>query len=316
MAAGKMSTSKELMQMDLYGLLGVDAEASEKEIKKAYRQKALTCHPDKNPDNPRAAELFHQLSQALEVLTDGAARAAYDQLRKAKEAAAKRTQKLDAKRKKVKLDLEAREKEAQTRVTEEEEAHVARMLEKEIIRLREEGSRQLEEQQRLVWEQVKLEKVQKTQGNRNGNTETGGPAKLKLKWKCKKDDETRGGYTEDFLQRLLQKYGEVLNVIVSSKKKGSAIAEFATFKAAELAVRNEAGLLNNPLQISWLDTPPPSARPETDHKMGSNVSSHSAQDSLRSDRDYESLVLMRMRQAAERQRLIEQLQQEDEEANT
>ncbi|XP_075700879.1 dnaJ homolog subfamily C member 17 isoform X2 [Rhinoderma darwinii] len=290
MAAGKMSTSKELMQMDLYGLLGVDAEASEKEIKKAYRQKALTCHPDKNPDNPRAAELFHQLSQALEVLTDGAARAAYDQLRKAKEAAAKRTQKLDAKRKKVKLDLEAREKEAQTRVTEEEEAHVARMLEKEIIRLREEGSRQLEEQQRLVWEQVKLEKVQKTQGNRNGNTETGGPAKLK--------------------------YGEVLNVIVSSKKKGSAIAEFATFKAAELAVRNEAGLLNNPLQISWLDTPPPSARPETDHKMGSNVSSHSAQDSLRSDRDYESLVLMRMRQAAERQRLIEQLQQEDEEANT
>ncbi|XP_075700880.1 dnaJ homolog subfamily C member 17 isoform X3 [Rhinoderma darwinii] len=205
MAAGKMSTSKELMQMDLYGLLGVDAEASEKEIKKAYRQKALTCHPDKNPDNPRAAELFHQLSQALEVLTDGAARAAYDQLRKAKEAAAKRTQKLDAKRKKVKLDLEAREKEAQTRVTEEEEAHVARMLEKEIIRLREEGSRQLEEQQRLVWEQVKLEKVQKTQGNRNGNTETGGPAKLKLKWKCKKDDETRGGYTEDFLQRLLQK---------------------------------------------------------------------------------------------------------------
>nr|DBA14138.1 TPA: hypothetical protein GDO54_005150 [Pyxicephalus adspersus] len=88
------------MQMDLYGLLGITSDASEREIKKAYRQKALTCHPDKNPDNPRAAELFHQLSQALEVLTDGAARAAYDKLRKAKEAAAKRTQKLDDKRKK------------------------------------------------------------------------------------------------------------------------------------------------------------------------------------------------------------------------
>lgn len=309
MAEGKMTASKELMQMDLYGLLGIDDEASEKEIKKAYRQKALTCHPDKNPDNPRAAELFHQLSQALEVLTDKAARAAYDKLRKAKEAAAKRTQKLDAKRRKVKLDLEAREKEAQTRVTEEEEAHVARTLEQEIIRLREEGSRQLEEQQRLVREQIKLEK---TQGNWNNNT---GPAKLKLKWKCKKDDETRGGYSEDILQGLLQKYGEVLNIIVSSKKKGSAIAEFATFKAAELAVRNEAGLLNNPLQISWLDTPPLSAMPETVGKMASDVSSHSAMD-LRSDRDYESLVLMRMRQAAERQRLIEQLQQEDEEANS
>ncbi|XP_077116886.1 dnaJ homolog subfamily C member 17 [Ranitomeya variabilis] len=309
MAAGKMSASKELMQMDLYGLLGIEAEASEKEIKKAYRQKALTCHPDKNPDNPRAAELFHQLSQALEVLTDGAARAAYDKLRKAKEAAAKRTQKLDAKRKKVKLDLEAREKEAQSRVTEEEEAFVARTLEQEIIRLREEGSRQLEEQQRLVREQIKLEKVQKTQ-------DSGGPAKLKLKWKCKRDDEARGGYTEDVLRGLLQKYGEVLNIIVSSKKKGSAIAEFATFKAAELAVRNEAGLLHNPLQISWLDPPPPSAVSETGSKMASNLSSNSALDSLRSERDYESLVLMRMRQAAERQRLIEQLQKEDEEANT
>lgn len=77
-------------------------------MKKAYRQKALSCHPDKNPDNPRAAELFHQLSQALEVLTDATARAAYDKVRRAKKQAAERTQRLDEKRKKVKLDLEAR----------------------------------------------------------------------------------------------------------------------------------------------------------------------------------------------------------------
>ncbi|CAI9580124.1 unnamed protein product [Staurois parvus] len=132
MAAGKVPGSKELMQMDLYGLLGIEADAGQREIKKAYRQKALTCHPDKNPDNPRAAELFHQLSQALEILTDGAARAAYDKLRKAKEAAAKRTQQLDDKRKKVKLDLEAREREAQARVTEEEEVLVAQTLEQEV----------------------------------------------------------------------------------------------------------------------------------------------------------------------------------------
>nr|CAD7205309.1 unnamed protein product [Timema douglasi] len=43
-------------------------------VKKAYRKKALTCHPDKHPDNPRAGELFHQLSQALEVLADEQAR--------------------------------------------------------------------------------------------------------------------------------------------------------------------------------------------------------------------------------------------------
>ncbi|XP_068107772.1 dnaJ homolog subfamily C member 17 [Hyperolius riggenbachi] len=313
MAPGKTPASKELLQMDLYGLLAVAPDSTEREIKKAYRQKALTCHPDKNPDNPRAAELFHQLSQALEVLTDGAARAAYDKLRKAKEAAAKRTQKLDDKRKKVKLDLEARE--AQARATEEEEIHVARTLEQEIIRLREEGSRQLEEQQRLIREQIRMERDHKTPGNRSNQTDEAGPAKIKLKWKCKKDDETRGGYSEDVLKQLLQKYGEVLNILISSKNKGSAIAEFSTFKAAALAVRNEAGLLNNPLKISWLDTPPPSLVSENASKT-SDFSSQSAQNSVRSERDFESLVLMKMRQAAERQRLIEQLQREDEEADT
>ncbi|XP_072424000.1 dnaJ homolog subfamily C member 17-like [Chiloscyllium punctatum] len=118
--------AKEILQLDLYSLLGVSEDATGKEIKKAYRQKALKCHPDKNPDNPKAVELFHQLSQALEVLTDAAAKAAYDKIRKAKKQAAERNQKLDSKRKKVKLDLEAREREAQ--LNEEEEIKIAKNL--------------------------------------------------------------------------------------------------------------------------------------------------------------------------------------------
>ncbi|KAM6322117.1 uncharacterized protein O3Q21_006725 [Podargus strigoides] len=49
-----MAVGEGLLRLDLYGLLGIGEKASEKEVKKAYRQKALTCHPDKNPDNPRA----------------------------------------------------------------------------------------------------------------------------------------------------------------------------------------------------------------------------------------------------------------------
>uniref|UniRef100_A0ABK0LR01 DnaJ heat shock protein family (Hsp40) member C17 n=1 Tax=Rattus norvegicus TaxID=10116 RepID=A0ABK0LR01_RAT len=251
-----MAVTKELLQMDLYALLGIEEKAADKEVKKAYRQKALSCHPDKNPDNPRAAELFHQLSQALEVLTDAAARAAYDKVRKARKQAAERTQRLDEKRKKVKLDLEARERQAQAQGTEEEEeSRSTTTLEQEIARLREEGSRQLEEQQRLIQEQIRQDREQRLRG-RTENTEGKGTPKLKLKWKCKKEDESQGGYSRDILLRLLQKYGEVLNLVLSKKKAGNAIVEFATVRAAELAVRNEVGLADNPLKVSWLEGQP------------------------------------------------------------
>ncbi|KAJ7344840.1 hypothetical protein JRQ81_000790 [Phrynocephalus forsythii] len=304
-----MAVDKDLLELDLYALLGVGEKASDKEIKKAYRQKALTCHPDKNPDNPKAAELFHQLSQALTVLTDAAARAAYDKVRKAKKQAAERTQKLDERRKKVKLDLEAREREAQSQVSKEEEIQITRTLEQEILRLREEGSRQLEEQQKLIQEQIRAEK-QRVRGIQDGYGEEGkGTPKLKLRWKSKKEDETKGGYSKEVLLQILQKYGEVLNLLISSKKSGSAIVEFATVKAAEMAIKNEVGLINNPLKITWLEGQPQGSTTYADGSIQPRIS----QDSVVSERDYESLVMMRMRQAAERQKLIEQMQREDEE---
>merc|ERR1719454_223975 len=131
--------------MDLYKLLEIPEDADAKQIKKAYRVKALKCHPDKNPDNPNAANLFHQLSEALEVLSDIGARAVYDHLRKAKKLAQERIDKLDSKRKKVKLDLEAREKAAEK---EDRVKHDAKAtMKQEIERLRDEGSRILEEEQ-------------------------------------------------------------------------------------------------------------------------------------------------------------------------
>lgn len=68
------------------------------------------------------------------------------------------------------------------------------------------------------------------------NNEGKGTPKLKLNWKCKKEDESQGGYSKDVLLRLLQKYGEVLNLVISSKKAGTAVVEFATVKAAVSAV--------------------------------------------------------------------------------
>jgi molecular chaperone DnaJ len=64
---------------DFYELLGVSRNASQDEIKKAYRKLALKYHPDKNPGNKEAEEKFKKLSEAYAILSEPDNRAKYDQ---------------------------------------------------------------------------------------------------------------------------------------------------------------------------------------------------------------------------------------------
>ncbi|MDD5228335.1 MAG: molecular chaperone DnaJ [Methylococcales bacterium] len=65
---------------DFYKILNVDRNASDAEIKKSYRSLAMKHHPDRNADNPAAAEeKFKQIKEAYEILSDPKKRAAYDQ---------------------------------------------------------------------------------------------------------------------------------------------------------------------------------------------------------------------------------------------
>jgi molecular chaperone DnaJ len=67
------------MKEDFYNILGVSKNASDSEIKKAYRKLAIKYHPDKNPDDPKAEEKFKQAAEAYEVLGNKEKRAKYDQ---------------------------------------------------------------------------------------------------------------------------------------------------------------------------------------------------------------------------------------------
>jgi len=68
-----------MSKRDFYEILGVNRDASEDEIKKAYRKLAMKHHPDRNPDNPGAEEKFKEGKEAYEILSDSQKRAAYDQ---------------------------------------------------------------------------------------------------------------------------------------------------------------------------------------------------------------------------------------------
>ncbi len=64
---------------DYYEVLGVGRQAETSEIKKAYRKLAIKFHPDRNPDDPDAAEKFREATEAYEVLKDPQQRARFDQ---------------------------------------------------------------------------------------------------------------------------------------------------------------------------------------------------------------------------------------------
>lgn len=65
---------------DYYKILGVDRNASEEEIKKAFRKLAMKYHPDRNPGDKKAEETFKDINEAYEVLSDPEKRRRYDQL--------------------------------------------------------------------------------------------------------------------------------------------------------------------------------------------------------------------------------------------
>jgi len=68
-----------MSKKDYYEVLGINRDASDDEIKKAYRKLAMKHHPDRNPDNPKAEEHFKEAKEAYETLSDAQKRAAYDQ---------------------------------------------------------------------------------------------------------------------------------------------------------------------------------------------------------------------------------------------
>ncbi|KAL4141922.1 hypothetical protein QTP88_004469 [Uroleucon formosanum] len=281
----------DLKDLDLYGILEIQQSATEKEIKTAYRKKALQCHPDKNPDNPKAAQLFLQLSKILTILTDTAARLAYDKLVNAKIAAKLREKEYDSKRKKLIDDLAKRENEALAN----QNNTVQRNFEKELERLRKESSSLLAKERARVNELLRQQETEK---------EKIGSFKLKVKWK------ENGVYNKDSLTSLFSKYGDVITVVVLENKKCVALVEYKSKTSAINAKNLEVGYSNCPLIVSFLgDYGQDSKKSTNNHTSAPNPSTifsayqnpndnHAENTSFaQAFSDYEAMILERCRKA-------------------
>jgi hypothetical protein len=126
---------------DHYALLGVAHTASVRDIQRAYRVRALTCHPDKvGAADTRAAALFHALSVAMECLTNADNKRAYDVELQAERAKQEQLAQLGAKRRAGREDLEAREADAASSLAARHVTQQAAVLREAHIRaLREQG---------------------------------------------------------------------------------------------------------------------------------------------------------------------------------
>ncbi|KAI0013898.1 DnaJ-domain-containing protein [Xylariaceae sp. FL0662B] len=142
---------------DLYALLGVEADTSSKDIHRAWRKSSLKYHPDKAGTNPEAEEKWHLFEHARDVLMDAAARELYDKERSAALLRDQQRRAMDAKRRQMVEDLEARERGVKRPRAGADQAKNA-MSDTERRRLAEAGRRRMEERQRLMREAEERER--------------------------------------------------------------------------------------------------------------------------------------------------------------
>ncbi|KAL9231861.1 hypothetical protein vseg_007027 [Gypsophila vaccaria] len=291
------------LEIDHYLILGLPSgeEGSKltiQEINKAYKQKALILHPDKNPNDPNSTEKFTQLKSSYEILKHESSRKLFDDLLKIRREKVLHDRQLDAKRRRMVSDLERRERGACTsgfdaeREARAKEESIMRKLDEEVRRIREMLSR------KTKVEDYENGPIRREKGNVNGNVvELDKSRVLKVSW-----EKGVGGeeYNAVRLRELFREFGDVEDVVI--RKKRSALVVMASKDAVVAATGVIIGDLSNPLLV--LPLQPVSTVPGV--RAEEPVASHDGQNLGNivgaGYQAFENSVLEKLKKAAQKQK--------------
>ncbi|KAH9177608.1 DnaJ-domain-containing protein [Lactarius sanguifluus] len=140
-------------EQNAYEIVGVGSDATDADIKKGFRQRSLKTHPDRNPHLKDAARLFHELTQAYELLLDPLRRMALDAKLRIQEARKHRYANFDKKRKAMLEELEQAEQ--ADKKAKSAEASKRQKYAQETEQIRGSGRRMVEERQAELLRQQK-----------------------------------------------------------------------------------------------------------------------------------------------------------------
>lgn len=226
----------EIMEWDLYGLLGVEKGVGKKEIKTGYKQQALEWHPDKRPDDPTASERFQKISKAYAVLTDKDKKEQYDCKLATARAAHDRVEEQDAVRKSFRKRLEKQEQEAK----QEKKEDLAKRAQTQTKFFLDEIMKSTAFKQGQSVSKVETTKkkdpsssaIPEPKRQKMGTTDATSNACVVVKWN--KSKKSGAEVSECWLKDLLSKCGEVLHMIYYEDRR-KAFVVFASQEQAEVA---------------------------------------------------------------------------------
>ncbi|KAJ1742645.1 hypothetical protein LPJ78_002267 [Coemansia sp. RSA 989] len=233
-------------KIDLYELLGISSEAGEKEITKAYRVKALQYHPDKNRDRPDAAQLFHDIKAAYDLLTDPKQRSDYDAKRRVSIAKRQRQNALSSQRKRMKSELERAELQARNMQNERKQ--------RESQNVQNEAARFREEMFKAEWRHDKemrkhMQEIHKMEHDEEDDELD---RTIRIKWDDKLD------YSQQSLTKVFSSFGQLEEVVVapvsdSSRKRGKFLPTSALLVFKSVAAAQSLMNASNDPQLEWFE---------------------------------------------------------------